>query len=390
MDSILSRAIEAVMHSEMAFAKFITANDTGATGSHQVGFHLPKNTWRLFFDEEGLKGTNKEKFVTIRWQEDFETSSRFIYYGVGTRNEYRLTRFGRNFPFLEDDHIGSLLVITKINSDFYKAYVLASDEEIDDFVSAVNISVKDVNGILPKQYQQTSEDVLLNCFNYFIETLKVDFPSTLDLSENARLCYNKAFGISKLIIQQNPDREILGWLDAEFQLFKSIENNRYSKRIQTPFKTVEELIETANSILNRRKSRAGKSLEHHLSEVFRLNDLPFENQAVSEQNKRPDFIFPSAQAYSNPHFSDEKLVVLAAKTTCKDRWRQVLNEADRVKTKHLFTLQQGISRNQLEEMYKYDVCLIVPKPYVNSFPADFRDRILTLDKFISHLKFIGS
>lgn len=49
-------------------------------------------------------------------------------------------------------------------------------------------------------------------------------------------------------------------------------------------------------------------------------------------------------------FPANKLVFLGAKTTCKDRWRQVLNEADRIETKYLFTLQQGISKNQLREM----------------------------------------
>ncbi len=82
------------------------------------------------------------------------------------------------------------------------------------------------------------------------------------------------------------------------------------------------------------------------------------------------------------------MILLASKTTCKDRWRQVLNEADRIKTKHLFTLQQGISKNQLEEMYKYDVCLVVPKPYLKSFPESFRERILTLENFVNNVKFL--
>ena len=94
------------------------------------------------------------------------------------------------------------------------------------------------------------------------------FPTTIELARNARNCYNVAFNITSKLIQINPDREILGWLNAEFQLFKALESNRYSKRIQIPFSTVEELVETANTILNRRKSRAGKSLEHHLEEVF--------------------------------------------------------------------------------------------------------------------------
>ena len=162
--------------------------------------------------------------------------------------------------------------------------------------------------------------------------------------------------------------------------------NRNNNRIKTPFKTVEELVETANTILNRRKSRAGKSLEHHLAEIFKIFRLSFVTQAVTEDKKKPDFLFPSVDAYYNEKFNAKNLIVLASKTTCKDRWRQVLNEADRIKTKHLFTLQQGISKNQLEEMYKYNVCLVVPKQYLTSFPPDFRERILSLDNFVNHVQ----
>lgn len=386
MDSILNKAIQAVQQSDIAFTKFITANDTGATGGHQAGFHIHKNAWQLFFDTAGIKGSNKDKFLTIKWQNDFETESRFIYYGIGTRNEYRLTRFGRGFPYLQDENIGDLLVIVKKANDYYEAFVLQSDEGIDEFLAALNISSTDINGIIPKQFEQTAEDELLKCFLAFINSLKVEFPATIELATNARNCYNGVYNITSKLIQANPDKEILGWIDAEFQLFKALENSRYSKRIQTPFATVEELVETANTILNRRKSRAGKSLEHHLAEVFSTFKLVYATQAITEYNKKPDFLFPNVDAYLNPKFDDKKLVILASKTTCKDRWRQVLNEADRVKTKHLFTLQQGISKNQLEEMYKYEVCLVVPKPYLISFPQEFRDRILTLDTFINHVQ----
>ncbi len=42
--------------------------------------------------------------------------------------------------------------------------------------------------------------------------------------------------------------------------------------------------------------------------------------------------------------------MLAVKTTCKDRWRQILNEAQRIKPKHLLTLQEGVSHRQFDEM----------------------------------------
>lgn len=385
MESILNKAIQCVQSSDLSFSKFITANDTGATGGHQAGFHIHKHAWSLFFDEPGVKGSNKDKFIVINWQDDFETESRFIYYGTGTRNEYRLTRFGKGFPFLQDENIGDLLVICRISEEFYKAFILSTDEEIDEFLTALNISNADINGIIPRQFEQRAEDLLLGCFYTYIESLNVEFPPTYELANNSRNCYLKAYKISQKIIQSNPDREILNWLNAEFQLFKTLENSRYSERIKTPFSTVEELVETANTILNRRKSRAGKSLEHHLSEMFNNFDLSFSSQAITEDNKKPDFIFPLIDHYHKPDFKPERLTMLAAKTTCKDRWRQVLNEADRIKTKHLFTLQQGISKNQLDEMYKYDVCLVVPKQYLSSFPPEYREKILTLESFINHV-----
>jgi hypothetical protein len=386
MESILQQAIQAVQQSSIAFSKYITANDTGATGGHQSGFHIHKNSWQLFFNNAGEKGQNKDKYITIKWQGSFETTSRFIYYGVGTRNEYRLTRFGKGFPYLKDENIGDILVICKKSSEYYEAFVLQSDEEIDEFFASLNISSTDTNGIIPKQFHPTAEDKLMKCFKTFLYSLKIEFPSTIELATNARNCYNGSYSITAQVIKANPDREILKWLDSEFQLFKVIENDRYNERIKIPFKTVEELVETANTILNRRKSRAGKSLEHHLSEIFRIFELKFSTQPVTEDNKKPDFIFPNIEAYLNPQFDNKKLIILASKTTCKDRWRQILNEADRIKTKHLFTLQQGISKNQLEEMYKYNVCLVIPKPYLTSFPQEFREKILTLDNFINQIQ----
>lgn len=386
MNNILNSAIHTVKESEISMSKFITANDVGATGGHQSGFHIHKNSWLLFFNEAGTKGENKDKFITIQWQDDFETESRFIYYGVGTRNEYRLTRFGRGFPFLQDDNIGDLLIISKISNDYYKAFVLQTDESIEEFLIALNISNAEINGLIPKQFETTSEEMLINCFQNFIQTLSVDFPPTIELATNARNCYNNSYNITNRIIKQNPDKQILGWLEAEFQLFKTLENDRYSKKIKEPFESVEKLIETANSILNRRKSRAGKSLEHHLAQIFDTFALNYSAQATTEGKKEPDFIFPNEEAYKNSKFEEDKLIMLASKTTCKDRWRQILNEADRIKTKHLFTLQQGISSNQLKEMYKYDVCLVVPRPYLTSFPREFREKILTLDAFVNYVE----
>ena len=123
---------------------------------------MPKSAAPLFFDKPGHKGENKDKFVKIKWQDDFETDSRMIYYGRGTRNEYRLTRFGRDFPFLTDENVGNLLVISQQAPAEYEAFVLSSDDDIEDFLAAFNLSIEDTNQLLNAREELKPDAVFLH------------------------------------------------------------------------------------------------------------------------------------------------------------------------------------------------------------------------------------
>jgi len=84
------QAIQAVLSGQRAYCKFLAANDTGLTGGHQAGIYISKPSIPILFDEPGIKGTNKEKWVKVKWQDGVETDTRFIYYG-----KHRLTRAHR-------------------------------------------------------------------------------------------------------------------------------------------------------------------------------------------------------------------------------------------------------------------------------------------------------
>lgn len=379
---ILQKAISAVLSSKIAFCKFITANDTGDTGGHQSGFHIHKNAWPLAFDSHGVKGSNKETFVNIKWQDDFQTTSRFIYYGVGTRDEYRLTRFGRGFPFLLPEYIGSLLVLVKIESGNYLGYVLNTDDEMERFLEAVGISIAETNRIIPRPAEQAVESTLQEFFNEFILTTSDDFPGTIDMSNHARDFYNRLNKVSENAILRNSDPYLLHWIDTEYALFQSFEASRYKEFLFSPLQSMDKLIQVANTVLQRRKSRAGFSLENHLEYIFDLHKLKFERNAVTENNKKPDFLFPSQIAYHDLTFPTEALVVLGAKTTCKDRWRQVVNEANRVGIKFLCTIQRGNTTNQLAEMHEAGVRLVVPTTYISDYPLSHQGTILSIHEFI--------
>lgn len=381
-----NQAIEAVWSSQKAYCKFLSANDTGLTGGHQAGIYITKPSTSILFDEPGTKGSNKEKWVKIRWQDDFETDTRFIYYGKGTRNEYRITNFGHGFPFLRPKYTGALFVFTKRTNEDYQAYVLNSEEDIDQFLIAFNLSPTETNQLI--DVEQGCEDAKEHdAIQEFIANLTVDFPRSEEMSAAARSIQNRVYDHFEYI-HTNPDRKIIDWTNTEYALFRAIEHDRYGDVVARGFATVDDFVTMANMVLNRRKSRAGKSLEHHLAAIFDGNGIGYTSQAITEGKKKPDFIFPSQASYHDMTFPTDKLISLAAKTTCKDRWRQIINEADRLrnKPKYLCTLQQGISTDQMDEMQGENVILVVPKPYIASYPADYQDRIWTISKFVSYVR----
>ena len=386
MDNYSSSAIQAALQGKKVFCKFLSANDTGQTGGHQAGIYISKPSIPILFEHPGFKGENKEKWVSIKWQDGTSTDSRFIYYGKGTRNEYRITNFGRGFPYLRPEYTGALFVFVQNTEEEYQGFFLNSDDEISQFLDTFSLSPTETNRLIdihavPSEVREKDE------IDKFIFGLDVEFPSSDIMSEAARQIQSTVYDHDELIVS-NPDSKLIDWTDMEYRLFRALEYARYGSMITGGFSSVEDFINTANKVLNRRKSRAGKSLEHHLSALFTGNDLQFEEQAVTEGNKKPDFLFPSKQAYHTSDFPTDKLITLAAKTTCKDRWRQIINEADRLRgyPKYLCTLQQGISAAQMDEMESEKVILVVPKPYISSYPKDRQHRIWTIGKFVDFIK----
>ena len=383
-ENIARKAIEAVLTGKLSFSKFLSANDTGETGGHQSGIYIPKPAVPIIFDNGFDRGLNHDRWASIVWHDQKTTTNRFIYYGQGTRNEYRITNFGRGFEYLTPDHTGDLFVLVKNDEDNYSGFILTSDDEIDEFLNEFSLSPADTGNLIFLQ-NETIQPSELSEFESFFLLLKKEFPTTARMSEKAReidLLLNNC----ESEIVSNPDKKIIAWSEIEYRLFRYIENVYYLNTYNKSFATIEEFLTAANSVLQRRKSRAGKSLEHHLSFIFKRNRISFSEQPKTEGNKKPDFVFPGISEYFDPSFPNEQLFFLAAKTTCKDRWRQILNEADKIPLKHLFTLQQGISSQQLLEMQKSNVVLVVPESNLNAFPRAHRGNILTLKKFISAVK----
>ncbi|MDO9087984.1 MAG: type II restriction endonuclease [Anaerolineaceae bacterium] len=160
-----------------------------------------------------------------------------------------------------------------------------------------------------------------------------------------------------------PDYTLLSWLQRETQLFKAWEKLEINKKISTGFESPDDFIKYSLSIINRRKSRMGQSFENQLEALFNENKLKFDRTPVidGKTRHRPDFIFPGKAYYVDENFESVYLTMLAAKSTSKERWRQVLEEANRIPDKHFCTLDPKITNDQIRQMTDARIVLVIPE-----------------------------
>ncbi|MET4090591.1 type II restriction endonuclease [Bradyrhizobium sp. S3.5.5] len=215
-----------------------------------------------------------------------------------------------------------------------------------------------------------------------LEQYGASFPTTQDFSRIARE------SLPDVSPHDDADMVLMAWLEREELLFRRLERHIVAERLRTGFMAsdqadVDGFIAFSLSVQNRRKSRAGYSLEHHLDALFSARQIKFQRGAETENRNKPDFLFPGQAEYRSPKFPSERLTMLGAKSTCKDRWRQVLSEAQKIQHKHLLTLEPGISENQTAEMQAKHLQLVLPSSLHQTYREGQRPWLMNVDQFIS-------
>ena len=90
---------------EQTFQKALTANDTGESGGHQAGIHIPKSQVDLlrFLPPLDPRVKNPSVWICFTDGDGSEWSFRYVYYNnrlhdsQGTRDEYRITHMTKYF-----------------------------------------------------------------------------------------------------------------------------------------------------------------------------------------------------------------------------------------------------------------------------------------------------
>jgi hypothetical protein len=217
-----------------------------------------------------------------------------------------------------------------------------------------------------------------------LKTFGAAFPETTKFSTFARNTLKEVDALA------DPDAALVAWMDHEEALFRHLERVIVAERLKTGFMSevgadVDGFLSFSLSVQNRRKSRAGYAFAHHVEAVLREWNVAYKREATTEKRNAADFLFPSEEAYRDLSFPEGDLRMLAVKTTCKDRWRQVLAEANRIKTKHLLTLEPAISVAQTEEMQASSLVLVVPCGIHATYKPNQREALLDVKTFVSAL-----
>lgn len=310
------RAIDDASRYGRAILKFVSPNDVGLTGSHQCGFYLPKDAWKIYTPHPPTKGINHKHAVTILWPDGRETDSRVTWYGRGTRSEYRLTRFGPDFPYLAAGNVGDLLVLVPKSTSEFIAYVLDLDEDIEEIQAALDVQVLGSWGVYgeeapERETENACLDRLFRTFAASIEQLPQGYVFSGATRDAVAQCV-KGFSASSV------DDRLMRLVKEEYKLYKMVERKVNQDKVERLFASIDDFLQTALRILNARKSRAGRSLENHVESLLKNANVPFEVRQVLD-GTRPDIIIPSKAAYEDASVPEEKLFVVGIKTTCKDR-----------------------------------------------------------------------
>ncbi|UYH54617.1 type II restriction endonuclease [Qipengyuania sp. SS22] len=383
--------------------KRLSAVETSPTTSNQHEFNGSGPLRRLFGDDD-QKNIPARYIWLGREQEAVTTDSILTWYDARrqhpTRTEYRLyypdnevtgMMQAGDVLFIALCRDGTaMVIITPVDSTIQNQLVwlfgLEDQPEFEFTVQEIAGTsnpdldfatryILDELGIEPEEPEADRLDEL-------IEQFGMVFPTTKNFSEIARSA------VTDVDPADDPDGALLDWLDMEEQLFRRLERRIVAERIASGFNApegadVDGFLSFSLSVQNRRKSRAGQSLEHHLEAIFVANSIRYARGAETENRNKPDFLFPGQEHYHDPAFPAAKLTMLGAKSTLKDRWRQVLSEAERIENKHLLTLEPGISENQTSEMQAKQLQLVLPRQLHGSFRSAQQTWLMDVSEFLS-------
>ena len=406
---------------ETVFVKKLSLNDrdwSRLPNKHQAGVYVPRTE-----RDSGFFPTLKEKLRTGKDADGKSIREAFfetLWPQFGTTDQSRLVNYTSKG---EETHLtglpkvafrdlapASFMVIGKSNdgnkNPIFKCMTLDSTSEsattlIDmlliepDFVSAIRQPLK-----LAAKVKEATLTFLEQVIRAFHDGKLVGFaakhavlPSTNSLATLARQQYLSRTGMRNFdpfTITKPGDviRQISR--GDEYEIFKDLQMKaksvelvslivgtnpatasieRIITALVTDYPKIDALLLSASQ---QRKSRAGYSFEFQIEQMLIDGCIAYDKQVVIEAKKRPDFILPSFDFFKSTNREKGDVIVLSAKTTLRERWKQVQREIGNSEL-FLATVDENIASNAIDDMSSIGITLVVPESLKVSDTTEYQN-----------------
>lgn len=361
-------------------------------GTRQEKLVLPTQFLYMADEDDPIEAKGELTWYDARFRHATRTEWRLYY----PTNEVTTSASAGDALFICQKKDGSVLEIiarkeTNIENQLFWLFDVRPGEDSGKFVAKTEIKEQPSDRVrftARMLLLQIGIEVVSDTEDDYTEIL-VDrfgnsFPTTKEFS---------AFARSTVEVDpiRNPDDALLRWYEREEKMFMCMERHLIQERLREGFTDhdvvdVDAFIRFSLSVNNRRKSRAGFSLENHLEALFTVQNIRYSHTPITENRSKPDFLFPSIERYKDTSYPSTNLTMLGAKTTVKDRWRQVLEEADRIERKHLITLEGAISEYQTNEMISRNLQLVIPKEIQETYSERQKKWLYSVSDFLQEVR----
>lgn len=421
---LVSALLEAA---ESIYVKKLSLNDwqwASNRDAHQAGPYIPQaDRDSGFFPElkpklrEAGKAAILEANFDIHWLEADETREARLVNFRSKGEETHLTRVCKaEFSELNP---ASFLLIARRHNGSYQGITVDSHSAASSYLSdLLGLQVGFLSGIFqPAKVIKTQQDRLFEFIGEAVSAYRAGklmefaashsvLPTPEDFAQTARNRYKdmhriKDFDPFKLERPGDVVMEISR--GVEYELYKELEVRQRSLELATlllgadgkEVSLEQVLINLINdypkvdrvllSASQTRKSRAGTSFEKHIQRLLIDGNIPHVIQAVTTAKKRPDFILPDLKTFKSESRHKDAALVLSAKTTLRERWKQVFGEKQNCEL-YLATVDDSIAINAIDDMKAQGIILVVPESLKDSNTTAYKSQnnVITFKEFFEN------
>ena len=404
---------------DRVYVKKLALNDwqwSEVANKHQAGVYIPfQDRDSGFFPKLSEKPRQTgapihEIYFDIHWPEvDVTQSARLVNYR-SKGEETHLTNVPKG-PFAGIAPASYLVIAHRRSAEgkpYYQAVVVDSaSDECAAMVDLFEITAEFRSGLFtPKAAVQSYQDRILQFLDEASSAFRsgrleqfsrpyASMPAPGSLAKQAREVYIKRHGavsgFNPFVLPAPGDVVLEISRNIEHELFREYELRHRSlalvrllvgqdpktaslettfRRIILEFPAIDKILLSA---AQQRKSRAGYSFEHHIRQLLIDGGVPHEIQVVIEAKKRPDFVLPTFALYGDKNRPRRDALVLSAKTTLRERWKQVQGEIKNCDL-YLATVDENIAVNAIEDMCAQGIKLVVPESLKNSSITAYKNQ----------------